>query len=185
MKAAPAIALSLVMLFAVAPDSPAASFTIEDASVEVVNDIYMLDARIDYELSDEAVEALDNGVNLTIRIEVEFSRRRKYIWDPVVARTVQTYRLERHELSGRYVVVDTISGIRSNFGSLEEATDALGDVAAIPVTERKTLKTGYHYRGRVKTSLDIEELPAPLRPIAYISPSWHLGSGWYKFDITP
>ena len=32
---------------------------------------------------------------------------------------------------------------------------------------------------------EIEALPAPLRPIAYVSPSWRLSSGWYEWVFVP
>ena len=40
------------------------------------------------------------------------------------------------------------------------------------------------YLVRMRAHLDIETLPAPLRPVAYTSPSWHLNSGWTTWTIT-
>ena len=39
------------------------------------------------------------------------------------------------------------------------------------------------YSVRLQASLDIEALPLPLRPLAYVSPSWHLSSEWYTWDL--
>lgn len=41
------------------------------------------------------------------------------------------------------------------------------------------------YQVHMKAELDIEELPLPLRPIAYLRPAWKLGSSWTKWPLTP
>jgi len=185
MKASIAASVAGLLLVLMALQSAMADFSIQSASAEIVNDIYMVDAEIDYAFSNEALEALNNGVNLIVKIEVEIQRKRKYLWDPVVARTVQTYRLERHELSDRYLVVDATSGTRRNFTSISEAVESMGSPDPIPVIERESLESSFQYTVRLRTALDIEELPAPLRPIAYISPNWRLGSDWHRISLKP
>jgi len=44
--------------------------------------------------------------------------------------------------------------------------------------------TDQHYFGMVKTALEIEALPLPLRPVAYLTPQWHLSSGWFEWPLT-
>jgi hypothetical protein len=39
------------------------------------------------------------------------------------------------------------------------------------------------YRGRLRARLDIEALPSPLRPLAYVSPSWHSTGEWYEWPL--
>ena len=39
------------------------------------------------------------------------------------------------------------------------------------------------YLVRVDVKLDIEALPLPLRPVAYLKPSWDLTSGWSRWPL--
>ncbi len=39
------------------------------------------------------------------------------------------------------------------------------------------------YYLRVRASLDVDSLPAPLRPVAYTSLSWRLNSGWTVWTV--
>ncbi len=160
-----------------------AGFSVRSATTALVNDIYMVDVRFDYEFSDESLEALANGITLTVNVEVEFLRERSYLWDALVARAVQGYRLQRHELSNQYLVTNTASGRRRNFSSLDEAVAALGAPEPIPVIERRRLDSAGSYRARVRTRLDIEALPAPMRPVAYLKAGWRLSSGWHGWDF--
>jgi hypothetical protein len=39
------------------------------------------------------------------------------------------------------------------------------------------------YLARIRTFLDIESLPPPMRPQAYFSPNWDLSSEWYEWEL--
>ena len=40
------------------------------------------------------------------------------------------------------------------------------------------------YQVKMRTFLDIESLPAPMRPLAYISSDWQLDSDWVSWPLT-
>jgi hypothetical protein len=44
-------------------------------------------------------------------------------------------------------------------------------------------EAGGPFEIQVKASLDIDELPLPLKPEAYLFPSWKLSSGWTKWPL--
>ncbi len=163
----------------------AAEIAVREASVEVVNGMYTVGAGIDYRFSPEVLGALDSGIRLTMLVEVEIRQARRFVWDTAVARVVRSYRLQRHELAKQYVVEDTTSGQRRNFPTLDAAIAALGHGAPIPVVDRAQLQEGATYYARLRASLDIDALPAPLRPVAFLSPSWRLSSDWYAQAIAP
>lgn len=161
----------------------AEGFAVRAAEVVLVNDIYMVHARLRHELSAEALEALANGIGLTVQVEIEFTRPRRYLWDSLVARAVHTYRLQRHELSNQYLVIDVTSGRRRNYASLDAAVAALDAPPPMPVIDRRGLPGGVELRAHVRTRLDIEALPAPLRPVAWLKPGWRLSSGWHSWSF--
>ncbi|MCC7412007.1 MAG: DUF4390 domain-containing protein [Gammaproteobacteria bacterium] len=173
-----ALCVAVALASAVLAGTREAGFHVRGARVELVNDIYMVDVQFEHRFSEESLEALENGIPLTVNVEVEFRRPRRYLWDPLVVRVVQDYRLQRHELSNQYLVIDVATGGRRNFGSLEAAIAALDAPAPIPVAERDVLSGGHEYVARVRTRMDIEALPAPLRPVAWLKPGWRLASDW-------
>ena len=182
-SALPRVALA-ALVTASSASAWGSGFSITEASTAVINDIYTIAAQASYEFSEESLEALANAVSLTISVEVEFKRKRKYLWDPVVARAVQGYRLERHALSEQYLVINATLDTHRSFKSLEAAITSLGVLDPIPVAEVSALDSNLDYVALIRSRLDIEALPGPMRPIAYISPNWRLSSGWYAVALS-
>ncbi|HTT08823.1 MAG TPA: DUF4390 domain-containing protein [Gammaproteobacteria bacterium] len=158
---------------------------VEAASARVEHDIYLVDARLRYELSEEARQALESGIPLTFTVEVEFRERRSYLWDPVVADSRHFLRLEYHVLSRSYLVSDLTIKTRQSFPQLQEALDALGTIHNMAVVERNLLDPNASYQARLSARLEIESLPAPLRPAAYFQSAWRIKSPVHQWALTP
>ena len=163
-----------------APEDP--GFTVREVEVRLVGETYRLDAGIDFAFSPESLEAMENGVPVTVLIEIEVLRVRPLL-DERVHRLRVGYRIATHALSGRYVLTDLRSDRTLAYRSFEELLASLGEVRGLPVLERRRLGSGHRYRVRLRTRLDIEALPSPLRPLAYLSPLWRLRSDWFSFDL--
>jgi hypothetical protein len=163
----------------------AANIEVRSAVDRVENHIYVIDAQLAYQLSDTALRALDNGVPLTISVEIEIQRNRDYWWNEAIAHVRQKYRLEHHTLSNQYILTDLATRTRRNFTSLDEAIDGLGELKSIPLGELRELRNDGPFLLRLRSRLDISELPTPLRPIAYLSPQWRLSSGWFEWTFEP
>ncbi|NIR27972.1 MAG: DUF4390 domain-containing protein [Gammaproteobacteria bacterium] len=155
----------------------------EHAQTRLAGGVYLLDADITFDFSEESLEALENGVPLTIILEMQLLRRRRLIWDEAVATREERYQLEVHALSGRYVFKNLHSGPTRSFRTLEEAMAALGTISSLPVFGSDLLNPKEEYRLRLRARLDIEALPSPLRPLAYLSGPWRLNSDWYVWPI--
>lgn len=140
-----------------------------------------LDARIP--LSPDMEDAVESGVPLRFAFDFQLVRNRPYLWDARVLVLRRTVRLERHALAGKYVVLDEVSQQRQVLASLPDALEALGQLRNITLAKLQDLPPEVALRGRVRARLDIEGLPAPMRPVAYLSPSWYLGSGWHTWDV--
>ena len=76
-------------------------------------------------------------------------------------------------------------GAGHNYVTRDAAIAALGDLHDLPLLNRGELAAGKDYRVDLKIALDIEELPLPLRPTAYLLPSWKLSSGWTTWPLRP
>ncbi len=176
------VLLSIGMLTAV--HVSATGITIENSSTYLQGDIYLLNADIQFELSEEAVNALQHGIALHIHTILRLKEERDWLWDPIVRETVLRFRLEHQPLSDHYIVTDLLTGIRHTYQTLYGAVGFFSKLNNIPFFEANLLKDSISYTGHMRTHLDIESLPAPLRPIAYLSSHWRLSSPWYTWAIS-
>ena len=162
-----------------------AGFAVQHAETVIEDNIYRLNATIDYRFSEEALEALSNGVPLGLRLDIEVLRKRDYLWPETVASLTQRYRLEYHALTELYIVRNVNSGEQESFRSLRAATASLGKIENLPMLDRALVTPEGSYTVRVRARLDVESLPAPLRPWAWFSSDWRLSSDWHTWSLTP
>ena len=184
------LALSLTSHFLVteraACAAPAgAGFVVERAALRAAGGSYVVDARIDFAFSEDILEAMRNGVALTVIIDIELRRERGRWWDETLIARELRYRIKTNVLTGRYRLHSLDDGSTRDYRSLDEIISTLGHLESIPVIARDRLSTDARYAARIRARLDIEALPSPLRPIAYLSPRWRLDSGWFEWRIEP
>lgn len=160
-------------------------FVVRSASSRLHGGVYMLDANIAFQFGEKPLEALHNGVTLTILIELEVERERKWWLDEEIAFLEQRFQLSYHALSHQYLLVNLNSGALEAYPRLEAVLSAMGTLHNFPLLDKKLTDPDEHYEAGLRALLDIEALPSPLRPLAYITPSWRLRSDWYTWSLTP
>lgn len=178
----------LVLLFGLGLSSCPAAATdirVETTSMRVVNEVYVVDATLHCTLSQETIQALESGVPITFVIEITLKRKRDFLWDAAVTTLRQQYRLQHHALSEQHLLVNLATGTSRSFFRLEDAVDALEHITAIPLIETDKLDPNEVYIGQLRVSLDIEALPIPMRPLAYLSPEWWMSSPWHQWEVRP
>lgn len=161
----------------------AKGFTIRSVSTHLQDKVYLLDANIDYQFSHTALEALRNGVPLIVLLDIQVEKQRSWWFNKTIADLQQGYLLLYHALTEKYIVNNLNSGAQNNYESLSVALDKLGQVKDLPILDAHLVNNDDHYIVRLRTRLDLESLPAPMRPLAYISSDWHLESGWYEWPL--
>jgi hypothetical protein len=175
--------LCCVWAAAAAAQEQEPAFRVVDGDVTVDTDVVYLDARLDLDLSDEAKRALDNGVPLTIELEITVTRPRWWWFDKDVASLIQRYRLRFHALSRRYVLTSLNSGESRSYNSRSAMLAQLGQVSSLPLIDRGLLEPGDTYVVGLRARLDLDALPRPLRAGAYVSPQWRLVSEWFTWRL--
>jgi hypothetical protein len=158
-------------------------FEIRDAHVELSSGVYFLYAAIDYRLSSDARAALESGVPLTIRLDVELLNKRRFWFDGEDAALRQLYQLEYHALSERYLVQSLNSGDQASFSTLFAALNYLGRVDHLPLIDSALIDSDHDYDLRLRAVLDVEQFPGPLRLLAFWRRDWSLGSDWYRWRL--
>ncbi|MGB4948346.1 MAG: DUF4390 domain-containing protein [Candidatus Competibacter denitrificans] len=161
----------------------AGGFEVISASTKLDSGLYRLSARIEYHFSKPALEAMQNGVPLTVEIEMAVRRRRSWAWDETVYSLSQRFRLEYHTLSRQYLVNNLNSGERRGFPTGNAALQFIGQIHDFPFLDKGLLSPNERYEGALRAWLDIESLPVPLRVLAYLSDDWRLTSDWYTWPL--
>ncbi|HAI68340.1 MAG TPA: DUF4390 domain-containing protein [Gammaproteobacteria bacterium] len=162
-----------------------AEFSIHYAKTRLIDDVYVLDAQISYDLTEVTRDALQNGISLTLVLTMVIERDRWYLWNEEMATLKQRYQVKYYTLSDQYVVEYLNTGIEETFGSLNAALTRLGQLESFPLLDQHLTKPDKRYWVYLQTHLDIESLPVPLRPIAYLSSQWRLSSNWYLCPLEP
>ncbi len=193
------------------PAAPAAArdFRIVDVAAAVDGAAIDFRAVLELPLSEEAAEAVDKGIAVTLGLNIDLLREREWWWDKGLGTWQVRAELRRHRPSGRYLVrVDGPGGGGSggldsgnggftsgngeatgngrSFPSLDAALEHLGRGlgARLPLTESLQLRRE-RYRLKVKAVVLFDMLPAPLRLWAYVAPSWRMASRASSWPLAP
>lgn len=158
---------------------------IVDTRTLLVDGVYRLGARVDFDFNDTLNDALHNGVPLLIELRIEVLRERRWLWPETVAELHQRFKLEFHALSRRYLVKNFSTGGQHSFATLSEALSYIGNVYDLPLIDAQLLASGQSYLVRMRADIDVEALPTPVRLWAYLGSEWSLKSKWYEWQLQP
>lgn len=173
--------VSALLAAGTAPE--AVAFSVRHADFQVRDGVVSMDADLDLQLTEATREALGNGVPITVVIVTEIVERRAYLWDQQVARIESRYALEFHPLTSQYILRNVDLGISQSFTRLGALVDGLSRIRNFPLLDLSRLRDHTRYVARVQVRLDVESLPAPLRPLAYLSSVWRITSDWYEREL--
>lgn len=173
----------LTWLWPFVADADEFAVSVTKAEMVLRDERYFLSADIDYQLSDRAREALQNGIPLFWTVQVQVLRHRDYLWNKKLLEKEIRYRIQYHALLNMYRVRNESSKTVYNFSTLSTALDMMSAIRNVPIMDKADLAQDAHYIGGVKVIFDRDALPLPLRPIAYINPQWYLSSDWYLWSL--
>jgi hypothetical protein len=161
------------------------SVAIRSASADLVDGVYRVEARLQYVLSDNALDALDSGVPINVELELQVIKARRFWLDDVTAELEVNYQLLFNALSRRYVVRNLNTGEQDSFATLYSALNNLGRITSLPVIDAALLEDDGTYRIRMRAIVDVKDFPAALRLIAFWRDDWRLTSDWYEWRLAP
>ena len=156
-------------------------FEVRSAATQVEEGVHTLDARLQLVLSSEALAALESGVTLTIELQMQVIRVRRWVPDDVEAELAIRYELEFLPVSQRYIVRNLNSGDQDSFATLYSALNSLGRVQGLPVIDDALLVADRPYRIRLRAMLNTQRYPATLRLLFFWRGEWQLQSEWFEW----
>ena len=180
-----AVLFAALLLALPAAGALAEDFDVRTASMGFTDGAWRLTARIDYHLTDKALAALDNGVTLTIRVELEADRVRRWLPNTEALAVHRDWQLSYEPLTKRYIVTYPDGRAATSHGTLFGALNALGRVQGLAVAEPGALVAGETYVVAVRAVLDQQRLPGPLQVLAFWDSGFSLESDWYEWTMSP
>jgi len=164
-----------------------AATTVEVAGASLVLDegVYGLDADLDIRLPGGARRAIDAGLTLRLRYEIEIDRVRRFMFDAEVAALEQNFEVTYHALSQRYLLRNLNSGEQQDYGNLAAALDAVSTVRGLPLLDASLLKKGVPYSVRVRAVLTLRSAPDTLSWLLFWTEDWSASSEWYEWTHRP
>jgi hypothetical protein len=179
------VLLLIACLFQPLHTRAASEARIYDTRALLVEGVYRVGARVEFELNSTLQQALENGVPLALELQIEVIRERDWLWPYVVAELRQRFALQYHALSEHYLVKNFSTGTEQSFTDLDTALVYIGTVYDLPLIDANLLKPGQRYWVRMRAVLDIEALPTPVRLWAYLGSDWALRSDWHQWPLNP
>ena len=136
-------------------------------------------------LNDTIEDALRRGIDLQFDLELSLQRHRLLIWNEQISKHAENIILRYHALSNRYLILDENQEQLSSFTDINQALehfDELGPYTImLPAKFEPRANAAYYIAARIR--LNIEALPLPLRPSAYLSSNWRLNSTWILWQV--
>ncbi len=159
-------------------------FEVRTAALELIDGVYHVDAFVYLRLPTRAIDALHDGLPLTIRFEVEFLRVLRLWFDPTVFPPVsQRWQLSYIPVTDRYVVYNINIQHSRSFMTLAGALQYMGRIDDLYVIDAALLEDDKRYQVRVRAVLDKEELVGPVRLLAFFRPDWSIESEWVEWEL--
>ncbi|ALP54330.1 hypothetical protein Tel_14905 [Candidatus Tenderia electrophaga] len=181
------MALGLVVAPAWGQEPPAVTpgFEVISVSSRLADQVLRLDALFELRVSQQLVEALQNGVALNLLIEIEVSKERDYLWSASVASLTQRYQISYQPLTTHYVLENLNSGVEFQFPSLESLLAVASVLSDFPLLDSSLLEEDARYYGEIRISIDRDSFPVPLRLMSYVTDDWYLASEWFAWPLLP
>ncbi|HKE45780.1 MAG TPA: DUF4390 domain-containing protein [Steroidobacteraceae bacterium] len=156
---------------------------VRTAYVQLVEGVYLLNARLQLPLSSRVRAALSDGVPLTLVLELEVSRARHYWLDESVASLRQEYQLQYQAVSDRYVVRNSNSGEQASYPDLDSALEQMARVSSVPVLDESLIRKGYRHEFSLRATLNLGDMPDTLRILMFWTNDYHRVSEWYTWPL--
>jgi len=158
---------------------------IKDMRSLLVDGVYRLSARVQFDMDRKVQAALDSGVPLVVDVETQVVRERLFPWPETVAEKNWRYIIQYHALSQRYIVRNLSNDSQQSYRRMDDVLDTIGNIYDVPIIEAARLSKDETYDARMRVAFDVESLPTPIRLWAYFHSDWKLTGGWYQWPLKP
>jgi hypothetical protein len=163
----------------------AGRFEVIDVDYRVGEGLWRANARVELELSDQALEALRNSVGLTIQFQFNVNKRRRFWPDKLIEERRLDIELRYLSLSQRYTVHNLMTDEQVSYATLYSALRRIGKITDFPIIATDKIDPKATYQFSLRAVLNRESLPGPLQVLAFWRGDYSLESKWYQWKLKP
>jgi hypothetical protein len=174
------LAITLLSLTLISFPLLAGEFSAQIESAELIpqDGWYVLEAQLRPKLSKTAKEAIRSNIPLTWNLKIQL-KQEHYFHDKTLLNISYRYKIRYHGLLNSYKLINESNNSEKKYTSLTDALEGLAQVRELKVIQISALQQHQPYKVAIKLDFDREQLPAHLRPVAYLRSEWDLSSAWY------
>lgn len=173
------------LLLALVISSPALAsdgrFEVANATARHSDEGWLVDARVDLQLSGAAIDALQNGVTLSFEFQYEVTEYRRFWTNKELATARQDMELQYLSLSQRYLVRWLDTGEQASYATLFSALRYMGQVRSYRLPIDLPPVGDNEYLFAMRAVLTRETLPGPLQMLTFWRGDFSLESNWYQW----
>lgn len=173
--------ICLLAAFTTSAFAENSSIHIEKASLDPLDDYFVLNADVEMKFSEKVEEAISKGFEFNFLIEFQLAKPNKYWFDDEVVTTTHEISLSYHALSRQFLVIR--GDQQKTFVRLDEALDDLSDIANLRVFHKHDVEKGELYKAALLMRLNSKKLPKTLQGEALGSDDWKMSS--QRLEWTP
>lgn len=181
------MAIGVVLLclsFLVQAQAADDELVIRAPTVSSVNGVYVLNARLQFEVPEQVEQQLRDGATLTLDLQVRFSRSRNWWRDAQLAALDQRYELQYHSVSERYVLRNVNSGAQSAYITLTEALVSMQHIDDVPLLDQNLITPDERNEISLRARLEVHSIPGVLSVLLFWHSEFALESIWYTWPMT-
>ena len=160
-------------------------FEVRSADLELTAGVYHLNARLDLPISEAVRRGLNEGVPLTLEVDLDVERVRQIVPNSRVAELTQRYDLQYNAVSARYILRNENSGQQQSLPTVDAALEQLSEVRSLPVLDKALLHADRRYEASLRAKIDYGRVPFTLRMLMFWVNEWHRESDWYTWTLQP
>jgi hypothetical protein len=160
-------------------------FEVRSATLELIDGVYHLNARLDPPISDAVRRGLAEGVPLALELDLVIKQLRQLLPNSTVAELTQRYHLQYNAVSARYVLRNDNSGQQESLRTVDEALEHLSEVHSLPALDKALIARDRRYEATVRAKLDFGTVPFTLRLLMFWVSDWHRETDWYAWTFQP
>lgn len=161
-----------------------ARFEVRSAYLEPVDGVMQLNATLELGLSSTAQEALRDGVPVTLTLESQLRRNRRFLPDATVAEIEQRWRLQYHALSDRWLVTHLNTGQQTSWPTQVAALEHLSRPRGVPIIDAPLLRDGATYEASLRATAEVGGVPDSLKVLMFWV-QWQRTTDWYTWTVRP
>lgn len=179
------LTLLLLLLVTIWPSAAySRGFTIDQIQARQDGQVIHVNGNLTLKLTDDVRKALSKSIPLQLNMEFVLHRVRNYVWDKEIAVWTVPIAISYKPVSDEYVVSrPDLLNQQETFDSQHEALERLGVFEGLSLPLPSPLNDRKQYILEARIKLELEKLPAMMRPLAYFSSSWHLNSKWTEWPL--